>query len=251
MISDSSDRDLTEERSIGRRAGIVAFASVTATVAALGVANSTSDSPITQPASATVDQLDADRQEQLIAFASSEGLQGLAVGLRSIGVLLCIPVGLYLIWLVRRRGAAVSPWVRRSVLAGPALVALAAVFGFVAFGNVADAYVASGPQTAARAADLIEGDSTMRAAGGFDLAARVAFGLWVGSLSLHAMRVGLLTSFLGYWGVAAAGALVVLPIGDAMFLGWLVSIGLLAIGYWPGGRPQAWDRRATVDGPAH
>jgi hypothetical protein len=58
--------------------------------------------------------------------------------------------------------------------------------------------------------------------------------------SIQAMRVGLLTRFLGYWGVGAGGALVLLPIGDAMFIGWLASIGILSLGYWPGGRPPAW-----------
>jgi hypothetical protein len=54
------------------------------------------------------------------------------------------------------------------------------------------------------------------------------------------MRVGLLDRFLGYWGLGACGALALLSIGDAMFIGWLASVGLLALGYWPGGRPEAW-----------
>ncbi|MCW3015491.1 MAG: hypothetical protein JWO02_2583 [Solirubrobacterales bacterium] len=249
-MPDLTERDVTEERRAGRRAGLIAFASVTASVCALGVANSASDSPLTQPGSAMVDRLDADRQKQLVDFAASTDLQAIAAGLRSVGLLLCIPVGLYLIALVRRRGADVSIWVRRSLVAGPLFVVAATIVGFLAFKDIADAYVASGPQSAGRAADLIESDGTLKAAGSFDLGSRIVFGVWVGMLSLYAMRVGLLTSFLGYWGVAAAGALVILPIGDAMFLSWLVSLGLLAVGYWPGGRPEAWERMAAVDGPA-
>lgn len=240
-----------EERRAGRRGGVLAFASVGLSIAALGVANSASGTGgLTQPGSGTVDQLDEDRREQLLDFAASTSTQALAAGLRGAGALLCIGVGLYLLWLVRRRGAQPSPVLRVSVIAGPILLVAATVFGFVAFKEVADAYVASGPQTPGRAADLIEEDGLLQAAGLFDLAARVVFGLWVGLLSSQAMKVGLLTSFLGYWGIAAAGALVLLPIGDAMFIGWLVSMGFLAVGYWPGGRPEAWDRAVAVQGPA-
>lgn len=239
-----------EERRAGRRAGLAAFASVAASVAGLVVANSASDAPLTEPGSGRVDQLDTERREQLLDFAASPDAQAVAVGLRSVGALLCIAVGFYLLWLVRRRGAGPPSWVRGCVVAGPVLLVAATVFGYVAFKEVADAYVASGPRTPARAAALIEDDSLLRLAGFFDLASRIVFGLWVGLLSSAAMKVGLLTSFLGYWGIAAAGALVILPIGDAMFIGWLVSIGFLAVGYWPGGRPAAWNRRAAIQGPA-
>jgi hypothetical protein len=67
------------------------------------------------------------------------------------------------------------------------------------------------------------------------------FAAWVGLLSVHARRAGLFTTFLGYWGVGAAFALVLIPVGDAMYIGWLASMGFLALGYWPGGRPPAWD----------
>jgi len=241
---------LPEERMVGRRAGVAAFASVAASIAGLVVANSASDAPITEPGAGRVDRLDTERREQLLDFAASPDAQAVAVGLRSLGALLCIAVGLYLLWIVRRRGATPPPLVRVCVFAGPVLLVAATAFGYLAFKDVADAYVASGPRTPVRAADLIEDDSMLQIAGFFDLGARVVFAVWVGLLSSHAMKVGLLTSFLGYWGIAAAGALVILPIGDAMFIGWLVSIGFLAAGYWPGGRPEAWDRRAAMEGPA-
>ena len=56
------------------------------------------------------------------------------------------------------------------------------------------------------------------------------------------MRAALLDRFLAYWGFGACGALVLLPVGDAMFIGWLGSVGIMALGYWPGGRPAAWAR---------
>jgi hypothetical protein len=74
----------------------------------------------------------------------------------------------------------------------------------------------------------------------FDFASRAVFALWIAIASLEMMRDGLLDRFLAYWGFGAAGAELLLPIGDAMFIGWLGSIGILALGYWPGGRPEAW-----------
>jgi hypothetical protein len=120
------------------------------------------------------------------------------------------------------------------------LVVAATIFGFFALRDVADAFVSSGSRTTARARDLANDSGTLETAGAFDLLSRVVFGFWVGMASLQAMRVGLLTRFLGYFGIGAGGALVLLPVGDAMFIGWLASIGILSLGYWPGGRPPAW-----------
>jgi hypothetical protein len=74
----------------------------------------------------------------------------------------------------------------------------------------------------------------------FDVGSRIVFAVWVGVLSIHARRANLLTTFLSYWGIGAAAAMVLLPIGDAMYVGWLASMALLAWGYWPGGLPEGW-----------
>jgi hypothetical protein len=133
-----------------------------------------------------------------------------------------------------------------AAVGGPLLVVAATIFGFLALRDVSDAFYASGPRTVARASDLVGSSSRLHVAGLFDIASRVVFAVWVGALSLYAMRLGLLTTFLGYWGVGAAGALIFLPIGDAMYIGWLASMGALAWGYWPGGRPEAWARTSTA-----
>ena len=200
-------------------------------------------------AGARADRLDSDRRDQLLDFHDSPAAQAIAAALRSVGVLLCIAVGLYLVWLVRRRGTDVGAGVRWTVIAGPVLIVGATLFGFFAFRDLANEFASSGAQTPARAGDLIEDDGALRAASVFDTVARIVFAVWVGMLSLYAMRAELLTVFLGYWGIGTAGALIILPVGDAMFIGWLASIGFLALGYWPGGRPAAWER-AVPAGPA-
>jgi hypothetical protein len=61
-------------------------------------------------------------------------------------------------------------------------------------------------------------------------------------MSLNAMRVGLLTRFMGVLGIIVGGLFIVplgasLPVVQAF---WLGAIGALFLGYWPPGRPPAW-----------
>jgi hypothetical protein len=143
--------------------------------------------------------------------------------------------------MVRSRAATVGRTQLWCAVIGPVLVALATVFGFLALAHVTDVFYAGGPRTAARAQQLVSSSAELRAASVFDIVSRVVFAGWVALASLQALRAGLLTTFLGYWGIGACGALVLLPVGDAMFVGWLASLAILALGYWPGGgRPAGW-----------
>ncbi len=61
-------------------------------------------------------------------------------------------------------------------------------------------------------------------------------------VSLHAMRAGLLTRFLGILGMLGGG-LTLLPIASPLPVVpafWLSAIALLLSGRWPGGDPPAW-----------
>ena len=61
-------------------------------------------------------------------------------------------------------------------------------------------------------------------------------------VALNAMRVGLLTRFMGIMGILA-GALTILPLPAVPVLQafWLVALGALILGVWPGGAiPPAW-----------
>ena len=61
-------------------------------------------------------------------------------------------------------------------------------------------------------------------------------------VSINAMRVGLLTRFMGALGVIV-GAVFVIPIGSSFIIQgfWMVAVGFMLIGRFPGGRPPAWD----------
>ncbi len=74
-----------------------------------------------------------------------------------------------------------------------------------------------------------------------DVVIAIAFGVAVGVVSINAMRVGLIPKLLGYVGVAAA-FLYVLPLPLQLLTAlWLVGVGFLILGRWPGGDPPAWE----------
>jgi hypothetical protein len=224
----------------GRLGGIAALGSVAAWLLALQFANAKGGSGPNVLSGPNGRFAPIDRAHQLLTFHAGQSDQALATGFRCVGLLLTAAVGVYLYSLVRARKPEVSRRMLWSALIGAVLVAGATVFGYFALRDVADTFVASGARTTARAKHLIDGSGTLHTAAVFDLLSRIVFAAWVGVASLELMRVELLDRFLGYWGFGACVALVLLPIGDAMFIGWLGSIGIMALGYWPGGRPAGW-----------
>ncbi|HEY6762684.1 MAG TPA: hypothetical protein VI318_24495 [Baekduia sp.] len=85
---------------------------------------------------------------------------------------------------------------------------------------------------------LLIGGTLVGQLGIFALAAAIVL------TALAAMRVGLLTRFVGVLG-AIVGVLQILgPLSAASFIVtafWLIMIGLLMLGRWPSGMPPAWD----------
>jgi hypothetical protein len=67
-------------------------------------------------------------------------------------------------------------------------------------------------------------------------------------VALNAMRAGLLTRMLGYIGIAS-GAMMVLFSLPIVQVFWLVSVGVLLLGRWPGGELPAWTSGVAVPWP--
>lgn len=98
-----------------------------------------------------------------------------------------------------------------------------------------------------------------------DLLAALALTAGIVAVSLGAMRVGLLTRWMGMIGIFS-GVLIFLPIGGATLeivpSFWMVAMGILYLGRWPNGDPPAWtagearpwptpaERRAEREGQA-
>jgi hypothetical protein len=124
-------------------------------------------------------------------------------------------------------------------LVGAVLFAVAGMLGgigwVVAVGNYLD-----GPRTVDTASD-VSNDSLVLTASLLAQLAQLAIAAGLLLVSLNAMRVGLLTRFLGILGMIS-GALAVLSQFVFAFLQafWLVALGLLLLGFARGGLPPAW-----------
>jgi hypothetical protein len=227
------------EQSRGRLAGGAALASVGCWVGALAFANATGGeinrgASIGQPTA-------LNRATQLTDFHRGRGDQLVATCLRCAGLLLAAVVVVYLYRLVSARRPQVSRrWMLGTGLGGALLIGGSTVFGYFALAHVSAVFAAGAVHTQVHAHHLIDGSGALKLAAVFDLGSRLVLALWIAIVSLEMMRAELLDRFLAYWGFGACGALALLPIGDAMFIAWLGSIGVIALGYWPGGRPAAW-----------
>ncbi|MEX1141359.1 MAG: hypothetical protein WD993_00060 [Thermoleophilaceae bacterium] len=133
---------------------------------------------------------------------------------------------------------------------GPALLAVASILSDLNRLDIADEFLASGAQTVERAESLLDDGNVAAAALGSagTLGLAIAF-VFIG---INAMRVGLLTRFMGIVG-AVIGVLYVIPIlaGPLVVqLFWLIALGVLFLGHWPGGLGPAWQTGEAIEWPS-
>lgn len=228
--------DTARERRWGRIAGAAGVGSVLLTLASLLVQGSSIPRR---------EGVDPDDRTQL--FDVGGGGDGLLVSqyLRAVSILLIIAVAWFMYRAIKGRNPAHSVWIPRVATVAFLGSAVIAILGFYEVRDVAREYLGSGPRTLERAEELLD-EARDGALGTINLstvATGLLSGIWLSITSLEAGRVGLLTRFLSLFGVGAglATAIPGLGIGPYLLLGWLGSVGLLAAGYWPGGRPPAWD----------
>jgi hypothetical protein len=123
---------------------------------------------------------------------------------------------------------------------GPVLAGVIGVGTAIVVGAKAHDFVTQGVQSYQQANQLLSGAlvlvlQLLTNLGGLLVA--VAFVL----VSLNAMRVGLLTRFMGYLGIFAGVLVVFFPIPIPVIQAyWLIAIGYLISGRWPSGVPAAW-----------
>ena len=131
-----------------------------------------------------------------------------------------------------------------AVIAGAVLVAVSSIAQAIGVtldaGAFADRAIAQ--QTSDAARDVLQGPVVV-AAGALRLLGVFALGMGFIFLALNAMRVGLLTRFMGVLGIIV-GVLFIVPIGGASLpvvqAFWLAALGVLFLGRWPSGMPPAW-----------
>jgi hypothetical protein len=140
----------------------------------------------------------------------------------------------------RARNPTASRWIRYLPIVGGVVAGVSGVIYQALEAINAHKFVTTGQQTYGEAAHIAGGVGIL----GLQLVALVASLLLALSfvlVSLHALRVGLLTRFLGYLGMFA-GALVLFPLLQVPVVQtyWLLAVAYLISGRWPTGVPAAW-----------
>jgi hypothetical protein len=170
-----------------------------------------------------------------------------------ISLLLAAGAMFYLLRATSARRAEVPRFVMVVLPLGPVLFGIGGLLAQIDFLGIADRFLASGPQaqTEMRAGELLDdrdiAGGIIASGGTLSLALSFVF------VSLNAMRAGLLSRFMGIIGIFV-GALLVLPLvpGGQSFiqLFWIVALGVLFLGRWPGGRGPAWESVEAIPWPS-
>lgn len=147
----------------------------------------------------------------------------------------------FLFRITRARNPGLRPaFIGPVAIAGGVLSGLSSVVYFVAYGLKAHQFVTHGSQTYEQANKLLTSPTlVIPQLLGFLGVLLLAIGFVL--TAMNAMRVGLLTRFMGYLGIFA-GVLVIItlvpiPIVECY---WLLALAYLLSGRWPTGVPLAW-----------
>jgi len=230
---------VARERRLAVPVAVAAFASVVVFIAAI-VVNSGSG----------VNDSGTDSQF-LASFDDESGTLLLATILQAAGMLLVIAPLSYLFQAASARSETMRPALIGVTVAGPLFLALGTVLQWVAFDNAASEFASAGGglgvPVGEYAEGLIQDQGTFDAAQGFTFAGTLGFVVAVVYTALQAMRAGLLTRFWGTLGMALGVSLLFL--GFVGVLAFVLALGLLIAGVWPGGRPAAWEAGKAIPWP--
>jgi hypothetical protein len=140
----------------------------------------------------------------------------------------------------KARNPEVRPFIRYLAMVGGGLSAVAGVTYAAIVAVKVHEFATTGAQTYDEATHLTGGAGLLVLQLAGQLAALIVAVSFV-LVCMQAMRVGLLTKFMGYLGMFA-GALVLFQITQipVVQLFWLVAVGYLISGRWPSGTPAAW-----------
>ena len=192
-----------------------------------------------------------DDREALRLFHEHQDSFFLSFGLQAASYILLTGALLYLLKATMYRRPEVPRFATGLLLLAPVLLAVGGLLNQLDFNDVADEFVASGKQTEARAEDLLEDRNVV--GGAIGLGGTFCLALSLVLVSLNAMRAGLLSRFMGVLGIIV-GALLVLPLlpggQSTVQVFWVVALGALFLGRWPGGRGPAWETGEAIPWPS-
>jgi len=147
----------------------------------------------------------------------------------------------YLYGASQARKPDLKSWVRIATIVGGVLAALSGVVYAIVIASKANDFVSHGTQTYQQAHQLTQATIVL-VMPFIGQAAALLLAIGFVLTSLNALRVGLLTRFMGYLGIFA-GVLVIFPIGSPVPVVqgfWLLTLAYLLYGRWPTGVPPAW-----------
>lgn len=177
----------------------------------------------------------------LVVVAENSGVFLVARVIQAVGITCMAFVFYYLFRAIRQRRPEVPRVAMLLAIGGPLLFAAVLVATQVGLSGAAREFAASGPRTVERANELTRSGS-LGVLRGIGATATLALAFATVLVSVFAMRVGLLSRFMGFIGIGL-GVLLILPIGGGV-LGiqtfWLGALAVLFADRWPGGRGQAW-----------
>lgn len=249
-VAATPDETLAEERRRRTKAGATAFSAALLTlVSALVVLAAVRSFPLVHVLDALRSRLAQDSasgpgpvarallyfEDHIPLFAAFQLLPALAAA--ALGVTLTF---LYRSTLARNPQLSRLPLI--SAVAGSVLLVVAALVTTVSLTLDVQAFADAADQSEQAARDVFS--SPARDVGGYlSLLGRLALSVAIVTGALNAMRVGLLTRFMGVLGMIV-GVLFVIPQleGQVPFVKifWLAGLGALFLHRWPGGVPPAW-----------
>ena len=218
-----SPDELAQERRFGRFAAVAAVVSGIALYGGILWAQlAYSDAP-------------DNKADRLRYFDRHAGEILASAAIQAVGMLLLAVVALHLYRAVK----ADEPLVVAVMgVYGPVGMALITVAQAVALAIIAGDFAGRTSQTLGAAEDALK-DPALLIPRYVGISAALALAFWLVKGSLDAMRVGLLTRFMGVFGIALGPAFV-LQFGSLILPLWLIALGALFAGRWPGGLPPAW-----------
>ncbi len=174
-----------------------------------------------------------ERSSSLLFGAAMTG-GGYAVSILGLG---------FLFRATRARRPELRRWVLYVLLIGLGLLAVTTIVQQVAQLTHAHSYVHGHDFSHDAAQAVVSSNSLNQGASYLSFFAALLSAVGTVLLSLNAMRSGLLTKFVGTLGIIS-GVAFVLAFGGGLlifvFVIWLLCVGVLIGGHWPGGAPPAW-----------
>ena len=189
---------------------------------------------------------------QLLVTDRRAGLEILGAVVNALGILALAGTLYFLFTAVKARKPEASEATWIVAMIGGALAAIGGIGYGVVIASKAHQFATQGLQTYPEANQLLRsGPVAVLQYGGLIGSLLLAIGFVL--VALNAMRVGLLTKMLGYVGIAAAAAsLLLIGSSPALLIEvfWLFGTAWLLSGRWPSGDPPAWRTGQAVAWPS-